>query len=220
METIQQVSAACVPVSYTHLARREMLRLLRLNIRVNGEFLIQYHADGVIVGTPTGSTGYNLSAGGPIVEPTARMTILTPISAHSLNGRSVVLSSEDQIEIEVMGHVQDGDVYKRQVWMKRKVDLQNVNMKKLFRRNQIIVTTLAVMIAVAGYLNYMGSQSDGDQGAYTAGNTSYEAGALEISDEDILKENQTVLNGAEDYQEKMCIRDSIGRFCLKVLSLS
>ena len=59
--------------------------------------------------------------------------------------------------------------------MKRKVDLQNVNMKKLFRRNQIIVTTLAVMIAVAGYLNYMGSQSDGDQGAYTAGNTSYEA---------------------------------------------
>lgn len=81
------------------------------------------------------------------------------------------------------------------------MDLQNVNMKKLFRRNQIIVTTLAVMIAVAGYLNYMGSQSDGDQGAYTAGNTSYEAGALEISDEDILKENQTVLNGAEDYQE-------------------
>ncbi len=85
--------------------------------------------------------------------------------------------------------------------MKRKVDLQNVNMKKLFRRNQIIVTTLAVMIAVAGYLNYMGSQSDGDQGAYTAGNTSYEAGALEISDEDILKENQTVLNEAGDYQE-------------------
>ena len=61
--------------------------------------------------------------------------------------------------------------------MKRKVDLQNVNMKKLFRRNQIIVTTLAVMIAVAGYLNYMGSKSDGDKGAYTAGNTSYEAGA-------------------------------------------
>lgn len=42
------------------------------------------------------------------MEPTARMTILTPVSAHSLNGRSVVLSSEDQIEIEVMGHVQDG----------------------------------------------------------------------------------------------------------------
>ena len=62
--------------------------------------------------------------------------------------------------------------------MKRKVDLQNVNMKYLFRRNQIIVTTLAVMIAVAGYLNYMGSQSDGELGAYTAGNSSYEAGAL------------------------------------------
>ncbi len=86
--------------------------------------------------------------------------------------------------------------------MKRKVDLQNVNMKKLFRRNQIIVTTLAVMIAVAGYLNYMGSQKDdGDQGVYTAGNTSYEAGALEISDEDILKENQTVLDASGNYEE-------------------
>ena len=85
--------------------------------------------------------------------------------------------------------------------MKRKVDLQNVNMKKLFRRNQIIVTTLAVMIAVAGYLNYMGSQSDEDQGVYTAGNTSYEAGALEISDEDILRENQTILDGTGTYEE-------------------
>lgn len=86
--------------------------------------------------------------------------------------------------------------------MKRKVDLQNVNMKKLFRRNQIIVTTLAVMIAVAGYLNYMGTQTDKlDQGAFEAGNTAYEAGLLEISDEDILKENQNVLDAQGNYQE-------------------
>lgn len=90
------------------IARREMLRLLKMKIFVNGEALNQYQADGMIVATPTGSTAYNLSAGGPIVEPTARMTILTPICSHALNGRSIVLSSEDQIEIEVLGNEEDG----------------------------------------------------------------------------------------------------------------
>lgn len=90
------------------IARREMLRLLKLKIFVNGEALNQYQADGMIVATPTGSTAYNLSAGGPIVEPTARMTILTPICSHALNGRSIVLSSEDRIEIEVLGNEEEG----------------------------------------------------------------------------------------------------------------
>lgn len=90
------------------IARREMLRLLKLRVFVNGEALHQYQADGMIVATPTGSTAYNLSAGGPIVEPTASMTILTPICSHALNGRSIVLSAEDRIEIEVLGHEQEG----------------------------------------------------------------------------------------------------------------
>lgn len=90
------------------IARREMLRLLKLRVFVNGEALHQYQADGMIVATPTGSTAYNLSAGGPIVEPTANMTILTPICSHALNGRSIVLSSEDRIEIEVLGNEEDG----------------------------------------------------------------------------------------------------------------
>lgn len=90
------------------IARREMLRLLKLRVFVNGETLHQYQADGMIVATPTGSTAYNLSAGGPIVEPTARMTILTPICSHALNGRSIVLSSEDLIEIEVLGSEDEG----------------------------------------------------------------------------------------------------------------
>lgn len=90
------------------IARREMPRLLKLRVFVNGEALHQYQADGMIVATPTGSTAYNLSAGGPIVEPTARMTILTPICSHALNGRSIVLSSEDLIEIEVLGSEEDG----------------------------------------------------------------------------------------------------------------
>lgn len=83
------------------LSRRGPLQIIRFNIYVNGQFLNHYKADGMIVTTPTGSTGYNLSAGGPLVEPAARLIMLTPICPHSLNQRSIVLSPEDIIEIEV-----------------------------------------------------------------------------------------------------------------------
>lgn len=81
--------------------RSGTLSLLSLLVYVNGEFLTTYDADGVIISTPTGSTGYNLSAGGPIVDPKAKMILLTPINAHNLNSRSIVLSADDEIEIEV-----------------------------------------------------------------------------------------------------------------------
>ena len=55
----------------------------------------------MIVATPTGSTGYNLSAGGPIVEPSARLMLLTPICPHTLNTRSIVFSPEDEITVEI-----------------------------------------------------------------------------------------------------------------------
>ncbi|MBQ6843823.1 MAG: NAD(+)/NADH kinase [Agathobacter sp.] len=77
------------------------LAVLRMNVYVNGEFLATYDADGIIVSTPTGSTGYNLSAGGPIVNPKAQMLVMTPINSHSLNARSIVFSSNDLIEIEM-----------------------------------------------------------------------------------------------------------------------
>ena len=83
------------------ISRSGPLQIIRFNIFVNGQFLNGYHADGMIVTTPTGSTGYNLSAGGPLVEPSARLIMLTPICPHSLNQRSIILSSEDMIEIEI-----------------------------------------------------------------------------------------------------------------------
>lgn len=92
------------------LTRREMLRVLRFRIYVNGEYLNEYTADGMIIATPTGSTAYNLSAGGPIVEPAARMVILTPICPHALNMRSIVFPAEDQIEIEMTGRDIGGQV--------------------------------------------------------------------------------------------------------------
>lgn len=83
------------------ITRNGRLQLLYFQIFVNGKLLKEYHADGIIVATPTGSTGYNLSAGGPIVEPSARVTLLTPICAHTLQTRSVILRAEDRIVIRV-----------------------------------------------------------------------------------------------------------------------
>lgn len=83
------------------ITRNGPLQMLKLNIYVNGRFLHQYQADGVIITTPTGSTGYSLSAGGPLIAPGAKLLMLTPICPHTLNQRSIIFSSEDVIEIEI-----------------------------------------------------------------------------------------------------------------------
>lgn len=83
------------------VTREGFLRVIHFNIYVNGELLNSYEADGVIISTPTGTTGYNLSAGGPIVEPTASMFVITPICPHALNTSSIVLSSDDTVEVEI-----------------------------------------------------------------------------------------------------------------------
>jgi NAD+ kinase len=83
------------------ISRCGSLQVLTFHIYVNGQFLNSYSADGIIVATPTGSTSYNMSAGGPIVEPGARLLLLTPICPHTLNTRSIVLAPEDEIRIEI-----------------------------------------------------------------------------------------------------------------------
>ncbi|MGN0154881.1 MAG: NAD(+)/NADH kinase [Lachnospiraceae bacterium] len=84
------------------VSRAGFSRVIGLKVYVNGNVMDIYEADGVIVSTPTGSTGYNLSAGGPIVSPKTSLMIVTPISPHSLTSKSIVLSSEDEIVIEVL----------------------------------------------------------------------------------------------------------------------
>ena len=83
------------------IARVGALRVINYDVYVNGKFLNSYNADGIIVSTPTGSTGYNLSAGGPIVEPSAEMIVLTSICPHQINIRSIVLSAKDVITIRI-----------------------------------------------------------------------------------------------------------------------
>lgn len=83
------------------ITRTGSLQVLCFHIYVNEQYLCTYHADGVLLSTPTGSTGYNLSAGGPIVEPSAELILLTPICPHTLNTRTIVLSPNDKITVEI-----------------------------------------------------------------------------------------------------------------------
>ena len=90
-----------VAVNDIVITRDGSLRIVHFDVYVNGTLLNSYMADGVIISTPTGTTGYNLSAGGPVVEPTASLMVITPICSHALNTSSVVLSAEDDVEVEI-----------------------------------------------------------------------------------------------------------------------
>jgi NAD+ kinase len=83
------------------MTRKGELRVLKFKIYVDGQFLYEYSADGMIVATPTGSTAYNLSAGGPIAQPDGSLIILTPICPHTLTSRTIVLGAESRIKIEI-----------------------------------------------------------------------------------------------------------------------
>ncbi len=83
------------------IGRDGHLRVVRFKNYVNDVYLNSYNADGIIISTPTGSTGYSLSAGGPIVSPNAAMTIMTPIAPHTLNTRSIIFPAGDVITVEL-----------------------------------------------------------------------------------------------------------------------
>lgn len=92
------------PLSFTALnevtlARGDTGRMVSLTARVNGELLNRYRADGLIVATPTGSTAYSLSAGGPLIAPGAAVFLITPICPHSLSQRALVLSDACVVEL-------------------------------------------------------------------------------------------------------------------------
>jgi len=82
------------------LSRGELSRLVLLRTRVNGEVLTEFNADGLIVATPTGSTAYSLSAGGPILDPESGVFVITPICPHVLTNRSIIVAEGSIIEIE------------------------------------------------------------------------------------------------------------------------
>ncbi|HEX8678619.1 MAG TPA: NAD(+)/NADH kinase [Chthoniobacterales bacterium] len=81
-------------------SRGEISRLIRLSVRVNGETLTEFNADGLIVATPTGSTAYSLSAGGPILAPESGSLVITPICPHTLTNRSIIVDESAVVQIE------------------------------------------------------------------------------------------------------------------------
>ena len=81
------------------LLRASMNGLLQVGVKVNGQLLGAYGGDGLMIATPTGSTAYSLSAGGPIVEPSVACMLITPICAHTLHARPVIVPDDVQIEL-------------------------------------------------------------------------------------------------------------------------
>ena len=94
-------SSRMIALNDVVLSRGEVSPLVRLKTSVNGETLTEFNADGLIVATPTGSTAYSLSAGGPILAPESGAFVITPICPHVLTNRSIIVDENAVIEVEV-----------------------------------------------------------------------------------------------------------------------
>jgi len=83
------------------IARKNTTSMIGVKTYLNEEYLTNYWADGLIIATPTGSTGYSLSCGGPVVLPGSKNLIITPIAPHNLNARPIIISDDTSIQLEV-----------------------------------------------------------------------------------------------------------------------
>ena len=85
------------------VVRKDTTSMINIKTSLDGNHLNSYWADGLIISTPTGSTGYSLSCGGPVISPSSSSLVITPISPHNLNARPLVISDETKIELSVSG---------------------------------------------------------------------------------------------------------------------
>ncbi len=89
------------------ITRGTLSRMVKLKTFVDDSYIDTYFGDGLLISTPTGSTAYSLSSGGPIISPDVKVVLLTPICPHSLNSRSLVVSDEDTIKVEIIDNYHD-----------------------------------------------------------------------------------------------------------------
>lgn len=99
-EALQDINFAMNEVS---VSRKDTTSMITIDTYLNGEILNSYWADGLIISTPTGSTGYSLSCGGPILTPDVKGLVITPIAPHNLNARPLVIPDETEIKLKVSG---------------------------------------------------------------------------------------------------------------------
>ncbi|RZK10955.1 MAG: NAD kinase [Flavobacterium sp.] len=97
---IQDINFAMNEIS---VSRKDTTSMITIETYLNGEFLNSYWADGLIIATPTGSTGYSLSCGGPILTPDVKSLVITPIAPHNLNARPLVIPDNTEIRLKVSG---------------------------------------------------------------------------------------------------------------------
>ena len=99
-EAIQYINFAMNEIS---VSRKDTTSMITIETYLNNEYLNSYWADGLIIATPTGSTGYSMSCGGPIFTPNVRSFVITPIAPHNLNARPLVVPDETEIRLKVSG---------------------------------------------------------------------------------------------------------------------
>lgn len=99
-DSIQDLNFAMNEIS---VSRKDTTSMITIETYLNNEFLNSYWADGLIIATPTGSTGYSMSCGGPILTPDVRSFVITPIAPHNLNARPLVVPDETEIRLKVSG---------------------------------------------------------------------------------------------------------------------
>jgi NAD+ kinase len=85
------------------VSRKDTTSMITIETYLNNEFLNSYWADGLIIATPTGSTGYSMSCGGPILTPDVKSFVVTPIAPHNLNARPLVIPDDTEIRLKVSG---------------------------------------------------------------------------------------------------------------------
>lgn len=99
-EAIEEINFGMNEIS---VSRKDTTSMITIETYLNNEFLNSYWADGLIIATPTGSTGYSMSCGGPILTPDVRSFVITPIAPHNLNARPLVVPDETEIRLKVSG---------------------------------------------------------------------------------------------------------------------
>lgn len=99
----EQINELNFAMNEVTVSRKDTTSMITIDTSLNGEHLNSYWADGLIISTPTGSTGYSLSCGGPVLTPEVRGLVITPIAPHNLNARPLVIPDDTEIKLKVSG---------------------------------------------------------------------------------------------------------------------